>query len=198
MLAGVSGSKKLYFRQFNKHSSKFFNIFLMSIQTVLFESPVGTLIIKSSEEYLHAVLFMNSLKRPLAKETHTPPVNHLHALLNECKKQLEEYFAGKRLQFDLPLQQEGTPFQQKVWEALLTIPYGRTISYLELSKRIGNAKAIRAVGTTNGSNQISIIVPCHRVIGSNGDLTGYGGDLWRKKWLLDHENKYANGVQTLF
>ena len=81
---------------------------------------------------------------------------------------------------------------------MLSIPYGRTTSYLELSKRIGDTKATRAVGTTNGNNKISIIVPCHRVIGSNGDLTGYGGDLWRKKWLLDHENRYANGVQTLF
>ena len=109
-----------------------------------------------------------------------------------------EYFDGQRIQFDLPLEQEGSIFQQKVWAALTTIPFGRTISYLELSKRIGNVKAIRAVGATNGNNSISIIVPCHRVIGSNGDLTGYSGDLWRKKWLLDHEGKYANGVQALF
>ncbi|MEO6719643.1 MAG: methylated-DNA--[protein]-cysteine S-methyltransferase [Ferruginibacter sp.] len=170
----------------------------MGIQTALFESPLGTLIIKVSEANLHAVLFTNSLKRPLTAENTSVESHHSHVLMDECKKQLEEYFAGKRLQFDLPVQQEGTPFQQSVWAALLTIPYGRTISYLELSKRIGNVKATRAVGTTNGSNQVSIIVPCHRVIGSNGDLTGYGGDLWRKKWLLEHEDKFANGVQTLF
>ena len=85
-----------------------------------------------------------------------------------------------------------------MWEQLLKINYGKTISYLELSKRVGDAKAIRAVGTTNGKNQIAIIVPCHRVIGSDGSLTGYAGELWRKKWLLEHEGKYANGVQTLF
>ena len=109
-----------------------------------------------------------------------------------------EYFSGHRSKFELPLQQQGTGFQQKVWSELQRINYGRTISYLELSKRIENIKAIRAVGTANGCNAISIIVPCHRVIGNNGDLTGYSGDLWRKKWLLDHEAKYANGVQTLF
>jgi methylated-DNA-[protein]-cysteine S-methyltransferase len=111
---------------------------------------------------------------------------------------LLRYFNGQLTKFDLPLQQEGTAFQQKVWSELQLINYGKTISYLELSKRIENVKAIRAVGTANGCNAISIIVPCHRVIGSNGDLTGYSGDLWRKKWLLDHEAKWANGVQTLF
>ena len=94
--------------------------------------------------------------------------------------------------------QVGTEFQQSVWNELARIPYGRTISYHELSKRIGNTKAIRAVGSANGNNNICIIVPCHRVIGSNGDLVGYGGDLWRKKWLLEHEGKTVNGVQTLF
>ena len=113
-------------------------------------------------------------------------------------QQLQEYFDGKRTDFDLPLQQEGSAFQQSVWAVLNDIPYGRTVSYLELSKRIGNAKAIRAVGITNGKNAISIIVPCHRVIGSNGSLTGYGGDLWRKQWLPEQEAKFANGVRQLF
>lgn len=119
-------------------------------------------------------------------------------LLKKCIVQLDEYFAGNRKNFDLPIYQEGTAFQKSVWNALTNIPYGQTISYLELAKRINNIKAIRAVGTTNGSNNNAIIVPCHRVIGSNGNLTGYGGGLWRKKWLLDHEAKHANGVQTLF
>jgi methylated-DNA-[protein]-cysteine S-methyltransferase len=113
-------------------------------------------------------------------------------------QQLDEYFAGQRIEFDLQVTQTGTSFQQTVWNELCNIPYGKTISYLELSKRIGNVKAIRAVGTANGTNHVSIIVPCHRVIGSNGSLVGYGGDLWRKKWLLEHEAKYAFGVQTLF
>lgn len=116
----------------------------------------------------------------------------------ECERQLTAYFEGERKAFDLPFQQEGSAFQQQVWAELLHIPFGRTISYMELSKRIKNVKAIRAVGTANGSNAISIVVPCHRVIGSNGNLTGYSGDLWRKKWLLDHEGKFANGIQTLF
>lgn len=89
-------------------------------------------------------------------------------------------------------------FQEKVWQELLKIAPGQTISYMQLSKRLGDVKAIRAVGTANGKNTVAIIVPCHRVIGSNGDLVGYGGELWRKKWLLDHEAKYSNGVQTLF
>lgn len=121
-----------------------------------------------------------------------------HPLIQQCIDQLNEYFEGSRKIFDIPLQQEGTPFQQKVWAQLLNIGYGKTISYLTLSKQIGDTKAIRAVGTTNGKNQIAIIVPCHRVIGSDGSLTGYAGELWRKKWLLEHEGKFANGVQTLF
>ena len=102
------------------------------------------------------------------------------------------------MEFDLPMNQKGTEFQQKVWAALLNIKAGNAISYLILSKRLGDVKAIRAVGTANGRNNISIIVPCHRVIGSNGTLVGYGGDVWRKQWLLEHEAKYTNGVQSLF
>ncbi len=111
---------------------------------------------------------------------------------------MNEYFSGKRKTFELPLTQYGTEFQKRVWNELLQIPYGKIISYNGLSKSIGNVKAIRAVGACNGSNKVSIVVPCHRVIGSNGALTGYGGDLWRKKWLLEHEAKYEYGVQELF
>ena len=98
----------------------------------------------------------------------------------------------------MPVYQDGTDFQQIVWNELLGIPYGKTISYQTLSKKIGDVKAIRAVGATNGKNKIAVIVPCHRVIGSHGDLTGYAAGLWRKKWLLEHELKIAHGVQTLF
>lgn len=118
--------------------------------------------------------------------------------IKNCIKQLNEYFNGKRTEFKIDTAQLGTEFQQAIWKELMKIPYGKTISYRELSKRIGNVKAIRAVGTANGNNSIAIIIPCHRVIGSNGDLIGYSGDLWRKKWLLEHEAKYAHGVQSLF
>jgi methylated-DNA-[protein]-cysteine S-methyltransferase len=96
------------------------------------------------------------------------------------------------------INQEGTSFQQEVWSLLMTIPYGRTISYLDLALKTGDRKATRAVASANGRNNVAIIVPCHRVIGSNRDLVGYGGGLWRKKWLLEHELKFAYGVQTLF
>ncbi len=102
------------------------------------------------------------------------------------------------MQFHFPIQQQGTDFQQKVWAELTRISAGKTISYLELSKRLGNTKTIRAAGTANGKNNIAIAVPCHRVIGSNGSLVGYAGGLWRKKWLLNHEAKYCNGQQLLF
>ena len=162
------------------------------------QSPIGIIEIKATDEFVTAVLFRRTSTDNPAGDQIQEISECTHPLLRLCEKQLHEYFGGERRQFDLPVQQEGSAFQQKVWAALTGIPYGRTISYLELSKRIGNVKAIRAVGTTNGNNSLPIIVPCHRVIGSDGSLTGYNGELWRKKWLLEHEGKYANGVQTLF
>ena len=108
--------------------------------------------------------------------------------LRECVLQLKEYFQGKRTSFNLLLNPQGTKFQKLVWKGLSTIPYGKTISYLAQSKKIGDIKAVRAVAAANGKNPISIIIPCHRVIGSDGSLTGYAGGVWRKKWLLDFEN----------
>lgn len=116
--------------------------------------------------------------------------------LQPAAKQLEEYFEGKRQVFNLKLAPEGTEFQKKVWKALLEIPYGKTMSYLELSKKLGDVKAIRAVAAANGKNPLWIVIPCHRVIGSDGSLTGYAGGLHRKKWLLDHENPVKQ--QSLF
>lgn len=170
----------------------------MPIQFSFFHSPIGVIEIKATDENIIGVCFASTEKgnRPEVALSEIKTTDH--PLIAACTTQLREYFAGQSTQFDLPVQQDGTDFQQKVWAALTTIPYGRTINYLKLSKIIGNVKAIRAVGTANGNNSISIIVPCHRVIGSNGDLTGYSGDLWRKKWLIEHEGKYANGVQTLF
>ena len=111
---------------------------------------------------------------------------------------LSEYFSGKLMHFQIPFQQEGTPFQQQVWSQLVTIPYGNTISYMELARRLGNPKSIRAAGTANGRNALPIVVPCHRVIGSGGSLVGFSGGLARKQWLLEHEARFRHGVQTLF
>lgn len=109
-------------------------------------------------------------------------------ILQEAVSQLNDYFDGKRTDFNFKLNPLGTEFQQKVWKGLLEIPFGKTMSYLELSKKLGDVKAIRAVASANGKNQLWIVVPCHRVIGTDGSLTGYAGGLWRKKWLLEHEN----------
>jgi len=170
----------------------------MSIEIIYYKSPVGVLELRSNGNAVSHLLFANSWKGNAIDETTIDFAKPTSAALKKCIKELDEYFAGKRMEFSVTIVQEGTAFQQTVWKELCNIPYARTISYLELSKRIGNVKAIRAVGTANGTNHVSIIVPCHRVIGSNGSLVGYGGDLWRKKWLLEHEAKYGNGVQMLF
>ncbi len=170
----------------------------MNTETTYYQSPVGILEIRSNDDAISAVLFVNSWRGTKLIEDELNFTKPQSAAIKTCIQQLDEYFAGTRTDFNFPVSQSGTDFQQTVWKELCNIPYGRTISYLELSKRIGNVKAIRAVGTANGNNSICIIVPCHRVIGANGHLVGYGGDLWRKKWLLDHEGKIANGIQTLF
>ena len=116
--------------------------------------------------------------------------------LQNCVQQLDEYFNGTRTAFNLKLNPQGTGFQQRVWKELLNIPHGKTRSYLEQSKKLGDVKAIRAVASANGKNPIWILIPCHRIIGSDGSLTGYAGRLWRKKWLLEHENPSMQ--QSLF
>jgi methylated-DNA-[protein]-cysteine S-methyltransferase len=117
-------------------------------------------------------------------------------LLKTVATQFDEYFAGKRKDFDFPIKQAGTEFQQKVWEQLLEIPYGTTTSYASLSNQMKNPLAIRAIASANGKNNLWIVVPCHRVIGSDGSLTGYAGGLWRKQWLLEHEARIAGTGQT--
>ena len=112
-------------------------------------------------------------------------------VLQKCATQLEEYFAGRRKVFDIPIRLEGTPFRLEVWAELLEIGYGSTCSYKDVAQQLGKPTASRAVGGANNKNPISIIVPCHRVIGKDGGLTGYGGGLWRKEWLLDHEKKFS-------
>ena len=136
--------------------------------------------------------FMTPHKKPVGNKRNLSP------MLIQSIEQLIQYFHAERRQFDLPINQIGTSFQKEVWNQLMSIPYGRTISYLELARRLGDHKATRAVASANGKNNVCIIVPCHRVIGANGELVGYSGGLWRKKWLLEHEMKVAYGVQTLF
>ena len=157
-----------------------------------YHSPVGLLKISGTPDFISQVSFHDSTQKPEGTKKHLPP------LLINCIEQLIQYFNGERRQFELPLHQTGTAFQQEVWSHLVTIPYGKTISYLELARKTGDTKATRAVANANGKNDIAIIIPCHRVIGSNKELVGYGGGLWRKKWLLELEAKVAHGVQTLF
>lgn len=122
--------------------------------------------------------------------------NAIPTILQDAVSQLTAYFEGKRSDFDFKLNPKGTDFQQKVWKGLLEIPFGKTCSYMDLSKKLGDVKAIRAVASANGKNPLWIVVPCHRVIGTDGSLTGYAGGLWRKKWLLEHENPTTQ--QSLF
>lgn len=149
------------------------------------ETPIGVLKLVASNTGLVAVLWA---KESLKEFSSDPiPEDGSHPILKAAVGQLEEYFGGKRKEFDLPLEMRGTEFQKKVWRNLLKISYGKTASYGDLAKAIGNPKACRAVGAANGQNPIPIIVPCHRVIGSNGALTGFAGGLKAKKILLDHE-----------
>jgi methylated-DNA-[protein]-cysteine S-methyltransferase len=148
------------------------------------ESPIGELLLCCDGASLTG-LYMDSPGRPPLDGDWTEDASA--APLPDAVRQLREYFAGTRREFDLPLRLQGTEFQQRVWHSLTEIPYGETLSYGQLAKRIGNPNASRAVGLANGSNPISIMVPCHRVIGADGSLTGYGGGLERKRWLLAHE-----------
>lgn len=166
----------------------------MEIFHTYYQSPVGVIRVSGTEHYITEMSFIDNVQHlPVTSSTHALPPSIISAI-----EQLIRYFNGELRQFDFPIQQEGTEFQQKVWNELSQIGYGKTISYLDLVKKLGDPKVIRAAASANGKNQIAIVVPCHRVIGSRNDLVGYAGGLWRKKWLLDHENKIAHGVQTLF
>jgi methylated-DNA-[protein]-cysteine S-methyltransferase len=160
--------------------------------TSYYQSPVGLLKITGTEDYISEVNYHDTTQKSLGSRKSLPP------LMINCVEQLIQYFNGQRRIFELPIDQPGTTFQKEVWSYLSTIPFGRTISYLELARMTGDPKATRAVANANGKNNIAIIVPCHRVIGTNKDLVGYMGGLWRKKWLLEMEAKIAHGVQTLF
>lgn len=151
--------------------------------------------ISGTDTYISEMLFIDDPDEAVREQS---AYDRLPPLLIQAVEQLIQYFQGQRRFFELPINQAGSDFQQKVWHELPNIPYGRTISYLELSRRLGDTEAIRAAASANGKNHICIVVPCHRVVGSNNDLVGYSGGLWRKKWLLGLEMKIAHGVQTLF
>jgi methylated-DNA-[protein]-cysteine S-methyltransferase len=156
------------------------------METAYFKTPIGIASITGDENGI-AVISVSDQGEVSAI---------IPAGLGDAVSELIDYFDGKRNDFSFKLNPTGTDFQQKVWKGLLEIPFGKTMSYLDLSKKIGDVKAIRAVASANGRNPLWIVVPCHRVIGTDGSLTGYAGGLWRKKWLLEHENPTKQ--QSLF
>ncbi|MFE8600873.1 methylated-DNA--[protein]-cysteine S-methyltransferase [Archangium violaceum] len=157
----------------------------MKLYTTTLKSPVGPLRLYANEGALTAIYLENHKGAPVLEASE----RESHPVLREARRQLEEYFAGERVSFELPLEPIGTSFQQTVWKALREIPLGRTWSYAGLARHIGREGASRAVGSANARNPISIIVPCHRVVGTNGKLTGYAGGVPTKQWLLEHEQR---------
>ncbi|MGD9699948.1 MULTISPECIES: methylated-DNA--[protein]-cysteine S-methyltransferase [unclassified Acinetobacter] len=158
----------------------------MKLSFMQMASPVGSLKLVANDTALVAVVWENENPKRLRLAELTEQIDH--PILLETQKQLTEYFAGTRQQFDLPLDFEGTEFQKKVWQALLSIPFGETRSYRDIAEQVGNVKAVRAVGAANGKNPISIIAPCHRVVGANGKLVGFAGGLDNKEILLKLES----------
>ncbi len=158
-------------------------------------TPIGPLVLVASSKGLRAVLWSNddgirvrgAAVDPVAPGSDETPILAAEVILQQAAEELEEYFAGTRRSFGVPLDPVGTTFQQQAWAALRTIPYGETVTYGEQAERLGDRRKARAVGAANGRNPISIIVPCHRVVGANGSLTGFAGGLDVKAWLLDHE-----------
>ena len=169
----------------SENSDGFFYFYKM--RNAIIKTPLGYTKIEGDENGISIIQIMNQ---------ENEITNQIPQVLQEAVSQLQEYFEQQRTEFTFLLNPSGTEFQKKVWQELLKIPFGKTYSYLELSKKIGDAKAIRAVASANGKNPIWIVIPCHRVIGSDGSLTGYAGGLWRKKWLLEHENPLKQ--KTLF
>ena len=152
-------------------------------------SPVGELLITANDAAITGIYFPSRDRVPKnrARWQEDTGQGSTGAVLAQARQQLTEYFAGSRTTFDLPLDPSGTDFQRRVWDALRAIPYGATTSYGVLARRLGDPRATRAVGAANGQNPIPIVVPCHRVVGAKGELTGFGGGLDRKRWLLEHE-----------
>lgn len=152
----------------------------MAIQSFKYPSPIGNLVLETSGDKIVQIKFNGRFKRDESAEYRDP-------FFLEIKEQLDGYFSGTLKTFNLPTAPEGTPFQQNVWKALTDIPYGITVSYRQLAEQLGNSDAVRAVGRANGQNPVPIVIPCHRVIGADNKLVGYGGGIERKRWLLKHE-----------
>lgn len=174
-----------------------------TITLTVFQTPLGEMHAAATNEGICLLEFpgpdrwereLDQLKKLLKANVE----EGYHSRLTELQRQLKEYFDGNRTTFELELQIKGTPFQEKVWRQLLWIPYGTTRSYRQIAEALEKPGSVRAVGHANGLNRLAIIVPCHRVIGADGDLTGYGGGLWRKRWLLEHELKNCPGPGELF
>jgi len=157
-------------------------------ETTYYNSPLGWVEIKASHDAVTSVICCGE-----RKDDHHQ--DHGSEILAKCVRQLDEYFNGQRTHFDIPVNQEGTAFQKSVWKALTDIPFGKTVSYGDVAKKINHPKASRAVGAANGRNNVWIIVPCHRVIGADGSLTGYAGGIDRKKWLLTHEGQIVQNLK---
>lgn len=160
------------------------------------DTPVGPMVAVAGDDGLELLEFVDrrALEREIAvmrQRLGTAIVPGAHPVLNATAAQLHEYFEGVRQVFDLPVRPRGSEFQLQVWRALCEIPYAHTVSYADIARTVGSPGAVRAVGTTNGRNQIAIVIPCHRVIASDGSISGYGGGRWRKQWLLDHERRHA-------
>jgi methylated-DNA-[protein]-cysteine S-methyltransferase len=159
----------------------------------IYTSPIGRIKIVADTDCIQAITFIDDSISTSNYEGIDSP-----AVIHQCIDELIDYFNGSRTQFTVPIHQSGTDFQQKVWKELYEVPYAKTMSYAELAKKLGDTKVIRAAASANGKNKIAIIVPCHRIIGSDSSLTGYAWGLARKKWLLQHEFRIGLGVQTLF
>ena len=164
----------------------------MSLASKITQTPVGALKLVASDRGLLAILWPNDRPNRVRLDSLIEDPNH--PILRETERQLHEYFDGSRQSFSVPLDMRGTPFQQGVWKALLEIPFGQTRSYGELARQLGSPQAVRAVGAANGRNPLSIVVPCHRVIGASGKLTGFAGGLQTKAQLLDHEARSAHSL----
>lgn len=156
------------------------------IETSFYSSPIGLLRIKIMNDFIREIEFTDSTHMYANNETKQSP------LVERIHKELDDYFQGKRTGFTIPFSQEGTLFQKECWDFLKTIPYGETRSYSDEAIGTGNPKRVRAVANSNHRNNIAIMIPCHRVIGKDGSLTGYGAGIWRKKWLLEHEQKFSS------
>ncbi|MCB0738760.1 MAG: methylated-DNA--[protein]-cysteine S-methyltransferase [Bacteroidetes bacterium] len=175
---------------------------MIELYTSSLKTPIGKMLICSTGKGICLLEFANDVSidrnaEALASKIGADVLNHENGIIKQAKLQLQEYFAGKRNEFSFELNMIGTAFQKKVWSSLLKIPFGTTTTYLKQSRVVGDEKAIRAVASANGKNKIAIVIPCHRIIGSNGELTGYAGGIDKKKWLLEFEREQNMNSEQL-